>query len=306
MSNGGEEDTDLWEEMKVEADERLRGSVTMETLVEKKVSHDNGRAILSPLHDGMMEGWRGEEEDKNKQSSGGGMTACGPVVSLFLSQWSSSLLFSLTWVNVTASYLNDMSFRNKSKAETIKCLQVSNLGSWLNYGRLSWNLSLKARILNTHTKSLRWLHVCVCNVSLCLVSWLRVRVCEHMGVCFFAIVTHLSSWAIVELISFSPHSFDWRVGKQQRCLHWLLWVYRLKEEEEGDTVDNGGYYNDQGDGSLRNPTFQFGPVWKCSDQFETISLIVVTSEDWIWNIFVTIQLRLWTAWTAWTMHTAQN
>lgn len=55
-TNGGEEDTNLWEEMKVGADERLWGSVTMETLVEKKASHDNRRAILSPPQYWVMEG----------------------------------------------------------------------------------------------------------------------------------------------------------------------------------------------------------------------------------------------------------
>ncbi|KAK9539168.1 hypothetical protein VZT92_004293 [Zoarces viviparus] len=34
-------DANLWQDM-MEAEERLRGSVTMETAVEKKVSHDNG------------------------------------------------------------------------------------------------------------------------------------------------------------------------------------------------------------------------------------------------------------------------
>lgn len=44
--------------------------------------------------------------------------------------------------------LNVMSFKTKSKLETIKCLQLSNLGSWLSHGSLSRysKAQIKARI----------------------------------------------------------------------------------------------------------------------------------------------------------------
>lgn len=71
-TNGEEEDTNLWGETTLEADERPWGCVTIETVVEKMLSHDNRRAILSQPHDG---GWRGEEE--NTQRRGGGMTTYG-------------------------------------------------------------------------------------------------------------------------------------------------------------------------------------------------------------------------------------
>lgn len=41
----------------------------METLVEKKVSLDNGRVILSPPHEGLMGGGGGGEQTKERKEN---------------------------------------------------------------------------------------------------------------------------------------------------------------------------------------------------------------------------------------------
>lgn len=107
-------------------------------------------AILSPPHDGVMWGvkrWGGGWEQTKERGKKDFIWPCRLSLSFTV-----SILFFLFYASQRDSIiLNVMSFKTKSKLETIKRLQLSNLGSWLSHGSLSWySKAQKARIW-THT-----------------------------------------------------------------------------------------------------------------------------------------------------------
>lgn len=146
-SNEGDKDTDQREDWKLNVDERWWGSITMETLVQKKGSLNNGRAML---HEPRLMMWKCEGDgDENKQNN-------PPSHSVFGIPFMKVLYRSL-YKSVTAE---GRTIQRKSQGWKLMCLQVYRFSSRMSHGSLSWFGSFKAA--QQHTSSSGFAAHCVC------------------------------------------------------------------------------------------------------------------------------------------------
>lgn len=204
-SEGGEEDADLWEEMKVGADERLWGTVTMETLVEKKRRWAMTMGV--PCSPRLMTVWScwceevtGRMKTKERVKNNHMWPRCPPP-SVLLIFFISFFQFQPE-LTLTASYLPVLPTTKKSKADRTERAQLSK--PWLL-------LECRAHTLNIHRGWIQWDAALWGRLGVCFFTagcqWLHE--CEHIWVCVCVLLWHCDLRAVAELISYSLfHIFD--------------------------------------------------------------------------------------------------